>query len=268
MEIAIPSSGIERTNSSIPISSNTWFKTTHIRLSIDITDLQVNLANRDRDGRNFEDRVKELFYAYSPINLVVDSTDFVYKMAGDFSFVGTLLPIDTLYYKIGYEARTISTIEVSGPSQIISLATASYYLTVTYNNGDVDYKNATKWKSGEVSKLSISSLGLGTAGLVSATTPVRITATYGSKTAYKDVDIIPPPSDPVVSIEIVGDDIIYEDNTSTPEYHLYTLKVTTQSGNVYYASSNMDWNVVGYASSMGDKRVTSTQNLELAITNI
>ena len=259
----IPVGGVERSIQD-PLSSNSWFKTTHIDLNVDISNLQVSLVNKDRDGRTFDTRVKELFYAYSPINLVINNIFYGYYAYSNISFIGTLLQPSTLFYTIGKISKTAVSANIQGPSQIYSLTTGAYYLNVLYDDGSTGFLNGDSWSTNNTQLLIIQSNGFAEAGLAVNDTQVSITSYLGTIRCLKLVTILKPVADPVVSCEVIGSNFIYENGV----LESYTLQLNTQNGNTYSALSFVSWNVIGFSASMGSKTVSGTGVMTLGVINI
>jgi hypothetical protein len=63
----------EKPGGKLVIDGGTWFKTTHISLSINLFNLETLTISA---GRTLFDRVKDLFYTFAPAALVIDRVDF------------------------------------------------------------------------------------------------------------------------------------------------------------------------------------------------
>lgn len=91
----------EQPKGALLIDGGTWFKTTHISLSINLFSLAtLNLSS----GETLFDRVKELFYTFAPVALVIDRTDFSEIFADEDWLGGSAFGIGAA---LGYDEVTV-----------------------------------------------------------------------------------------------------------------------------------------------------------------
>jgi len=64
---------VEEPQGPLVIDGGTWFKTTHITLTINLFNLDTLVLAA---GKTLIERTKELFYAFAPTALVINRTDF------------------------------------------------------------------------------------------------------------------------------------------------------------------------------------------------
>lgn len=263
----IPDNNYERTLG-IPVTPNTWFKTTHIDLNIDITRLKTTLLNKNRDGRDFDTRVRELFYAYSPINLVINNIHYSYYVKATFGFLASAFKAPYLGYRIGTENVTIVSCVITGPSTMQSNSSGSFYLSLVLSNGSESTINANKWISSS-SYLTINNNGQATTSVVTDSIIVTLIAVLGKNTYTKNVTVLKPSSDAIISASIVGPDVINENaDQSSNITHTYVVQLTTQSGFTYSAIKSVTWGVIGFLNSYGTKQVNNVSQLLLTINNV
>ena len=111
-----------------------------------------------------------------------------------------------------FDEPSLSSITISGPSQVNESSGAQYTCTAHYSDGsEVDVTNSATW-SENTSFTSISSIGYLTTGSVGADSPSTITATYGGRQSNTHMVIIinVPPS--VVSLTISGPNWVFENS--------------------------------------------------------
>lgn len=261
----IPAGSIERLNQDSIVSKNTWFKTTHINVSIDVTALQNSLGSLSRSGYTFIERLKQLLYAYMPINLVIHRIFLGYYFNANLKLAAGIAERKYRLYSLGLYDPIIGVL-ISGPTTVYENSTNSYFLWVLYDDRPSRAFNADVWWTERPEVLGIDSHGTAKASTITTDVTLKIHAIWGMFVVDHTVTVLNISGPQVANVSISGPNEIVESNTVW-EYKL-NASLTTGVSSVVTDTANTVWGVVNFISSQGTWSVDANNTLGLTINNI
>jgi hypothetical protein len=206
------------------VDGGTFYKTTHVNVSIDLKGLEGKVIRRPDQA--LQDRVMELFYEYAPINLVVHQFFFGIPMnfkifldaqiyhdtdTEQFTTIGLVGPLS------GVEPESI---EIHGPDEVLVGSKVKYSLLADWGSDVQSYVSALRWESSNA-LIRIGHSGTARiATVVGSANTCTLTATYGSKTATKTVTILKTAANEVLNIAIASADTLPEATEYTFKAHI------------------------------------------------
>ena len=134
------------------VDGGDWYLTTTVDVSIDIDGLsELVVANIDNI---FQNRVLDLFYEFSPINLVIRNFMFSLSMGTTISFVAAAIFDVEIMYIGGYGSTQgqpisqLTSITINGLNSVVAGATTQYQLSLTWAIDTPTWQFLTQIQSG------------------------------------------------------------------------------------------------------------------------
>lgn len=237
------------------IDGGDWYKTTHIDVAIGIENLYSNIiANVNK---TYIDRVTDLFYEYTPIQLVV--RNMFYALYCDVSQIGFTAAdsIDRSLVAIGgnglYGGQSLSElhdIAIIGDPSLSEGETRQYRLELIWSDTFSDYINFERFTTSS-NLVTIGHNGNILCKRITRNRTFDLNATYAGFSATKTITLIAAESKPTIfAIAIDGPDnvdentivaysirIIWSDDNETTQLDGANCKWSTISSHLFFADS-------------------------------
>ena len=123
---------------------------------------------------------------------------------------------------IGSAPVTVTGLVINGPNVLVEGGTVQFTVTASYSDGSTA-QVAAAWSSSDANVLAVDAAGMGTAGQVTTSTPVTVTATFDGQTYTKTLNVTDVPT--VQSLTISGPNAVFESTTGQ-----YSAVVTYSDG--------------------------------------
>ena len=236
------SSFFAKPQGTLSIDGGEWYKTTHVDLSVDITNFDNIVI---KPGSDIKSRIVNIFYEFAPIQLVIKRFWFVKKLKFEPSLsVAMTTKLGRRSVSVGGQGLSggqpitqLQSIEISGDSHVYS-NTMTYYTTILKWSNNYYEKVTTKIDSNKP-LISIDDTGIASIGTTNTDQHVILSVSYGGFADTKNVTVHSVYV--LQGVEIIGEQSLVENS-----YSNYHINLLWANGNItaLYSSQDLVWSII------------------------